>query len=161
MINKIKEWSGLVALIAIVLFLIFGQHASSTRLGGVTNYDEVDATAFKAGGANGSRFGPLIFGACTPTYSDSQVTASTTKAFDCPVTGVVAGDSVFVTNASTTPTGSGNNIGMFITGASASSTSGFVTLRVTNFGVTANLPYGIASSTSVLVLHPVTTVPGL
>lgn len=169
MINKIKEWSGLVALIAIVLFLVFGQYSSVlSKLGGVTNYDEVDATAIKIGGANGSRVGPIISGngALTVTIAGASVTASTTAAFDLPITGVVSGDNVFATFATTTapsPQWGATSPSWIIMSAKASTTAGFITVTVLNQtgGTAAFSSSGIASSTNYLVFHPVSTVPGL
>ncbi len=157
MINKIKEWSGVIALIAIVLFFIFGGKTGGARFGGVTNYDEIDTTALKIGGTNGTRVGPIIATTCTNVIGNTSITASTTAAFDCAVTGVVSGDYVIAEQATTSQA----YLGMSIIGANASTTSGFVTIRVSNPGATAVLPYAIASSTTFLIFHPVSTVPGL
>lgn len=161
--NFIQKNSGVIATVALVIALVgvftpVGQSVVS-KLGGVTNYDEVDATAIKIGGTNGTRIGPIISGTCTGIIANTSITASTTKAFDCAVTGVVSGDYVFWQPASTTP--AGNNLGFVVTGASASTTSGYVTLLIANFGPTGAVPYGIASSSNFLILHPVSSVPGL
>lgn len=146
-----------VAIIAVAgVFTPVGQSVMN-RLGGVTNYDEVDATAIKVGGSNGSRVGPIIFGTCSNLIGNNSVTASTTKAFDCAVTGVVSGDTVVAIAASTTPSG---YLGMYIAGVSASTTSGFITIKVANPNAAAAVPYEIASSSQYLIFHPVTSVPG-
>ena len=61
--------AGVVALIAVVI-AIGGYFYPSVKsavmnFGGVTNYDELDATVMKIGGTNGSRVGPLISSTCS------------------------------------------------------------------------------------------------
>lgn len=162
--TKIEKILGVGVLIAIVIAVggyTYPQLKSTVQnIAGVTNYDEVDATAMKIGGANGSRLGPIIAGTCSLISNAFSVTASTTKAMDCAVTGVVSGDIVqawFPTSTITTG-------GWQIVGASASTTSGFVTLSVYNgagTGASAIIPASLASSTEYEVMHPVTSVPGL
>lgn len=164
--NFIK--GNIVGLVAIVIAIagLYYPVASvvSNHFGNVTNYDEVDATAIKVGGTNGSRVGPVIAGNafgtnCALVGTGGTFAASTTVAFSCPITGVVAGDIVFANAASTTNSGSG---GWFIKGAVASSTAGQVDVYMVNFtGATVAVPLAIASSTQLLVLHPVSSVPGL
>lgn len=147
-----------VGIIAIVGLFTPAGKAVVTRLGGATNFDEVQATTIKIGGTNGSRIGPIIATSCVLTYSNSSVVASTTAAFDCPVTGVVSTDLVFVQTATTTA----NGAGWLITGAAASTTADWVTVRVANnSGATGNIPRNIASGTPVLIVRPVTAIPGL
>lgn len=136
--------------------------------GGVTNYDEVDATAIKVGGTNGSRVGPVIATTCSLIGLDIVQAASTTKPYDCAVTGVVSGDTILFTEATTSATYTVANAPFRIVGAKASTTSGFVTFGVENYfgaaqapGNIGNIQTGFGSSTNVLVLHPVTSVPGL
>lgn len=154
-----------VALVALVIAIIgvFTPAGSAVQnaissFGGTTNYDEVDATAMKIGGANGSRLGPIIAGSCSLIAPSFSVAASTTVSMDCAVTGVVTGDTVFADFATSTVAGNG----WAIDGSSASTTANVITLRVTNWtGTTSIIPASIASSTDYLVLHPVTSVPGL
>lgn len=162
--NFIQKNTGVIAVVALIIAIIGvftpAGKIVSNAFGGVTNYDEIDVTALKVGGTNGSRVGPIISSTCSLIYSNSSITASTTRPFDCAVTGVVVGDLVFVQTATTTAALGGQ--GWSIIGASASSTSGFITVLVgNNTGATANLPREIASSTPYLILHPVSTVPGL
>ena len=83
-------------------------------------------------------------------YSNSSVTATTTKAFDIAVTGVTVNDNVFVQAATTTAI----YLGWDIIGASASTTSGYITLIIANnTGGTANVPRNIASSTNYLIIR--------
>lgn len=150
-----------VALIAVAIIAIVGlvNPAQGIKFQGVTNYDEVDATAIKIGGSSGSRLGPIISSTCSLIANSFTVAASTTVAMDCAVTGVVAGDIVFAQFASSSPI-VGN--GWAVDQVSASSTSGFITLLVTNnVGASAVMPASIASTTRYLVLHPRSTVPGL
>lgn len=96
-------------------------------------------------GSGGSTNTLVINGSGALIYSDSQITASTTKAFDIAVTGVVSGDNVSVQLATSTVPAFGAWV---LAGASASSTSGYITVQIANFtGATRNLPLQIASST--------------
>lgn len=151
--------SGLATLLAVfALIFSFGSHTAPT-VSGVINYDEVDATALKIGGTNGSRVGPIITSTCSLIASNYSVTATTSVAMDCAVTGVVPGDLVFVKTGTTTPS---FGPGWEIPQASASSTSGYATVTVYNgTGATGIIPASIASSTTFLILHPLSTVPGL
>lgn len=150
-----------IALLVAILgcYLPVQQAAVVTHFGGVTNYDEVDATAVKIGGANGSRVGPVITGFGTLISNAFTVTASSTLSMDIAITGVVSGDVVDAWFATSTANGGG----WAITGSSASSTSGYITVRVANnTGANAVVPQSLASSTvPYLIIHPVTSVPGL
>lgn len=145
----------IVILLGFQVLPMFG----APKLRGVTNYDEVDATALKIGGSSGTRVGPIIVGTgilIAPSYV--SLVASTSLPADIAVTGVVSGDYVFAQFATSSPAGAGWQI----IGASASSTNGFITVRfVNNTGATATIPASIASSTLYQVWHPVSTVPGL
>lgn len=134
--------------------------------GGVTNYDEVDATALKIGGANGSRLGPIIEGTCTLQVTAGNTTASSTTVADCPVTGVVSGDNVniwFATSTNASPQFGAASPNWEIVGVKASTTSGYITgVFLNQTGTSANLGNsGIASTTFYRVSHPVSSVPGL
>lgn len=152
-----------VALIAVAIIAVAGvflplQAAVQNAFGGVTNYDEVDATALKIGGTNGSRIGLIAFGGCNLIASSFTVAASSSVPVDCAVSGVVTGDSVNAWFA----TSSSNGAGWLVTQSSASTTAGFITLRiVNNTGASAVIPASLASTTKYFVLHPRSTVPGL
>lgn len=152
---------GVVVAIVIALLALgiaLSNKTAPGSFGGVTNYDELDATAIKIGGSSGTRVGPVIASTCSLISASFTVAASTTVSMDCAVTGVVTGDTVFAQFATSTVAGNG----WAIDGASASSTSGFLTLRVTNWTGASNIiPASIASSTKFMVLHPRSTVPGL
>lgn len=157
MIEEIKNWSGVVALVILAIFIL--SSGGAKLLGGVTNYDELDATAIKIGGSSGSRVGPIITGTCSLIASPSfTVGSSTQAAMDCAVTGVVSGDTVLMWFATSTAASQGWSIA----GSSASSTSGFITGRIVNSTGASNvLPASLASSTQYLIIHPRTSVPGL
>jgi hypothetical protein len=157
--SNTKLW---VALIAVAIIAVGGYmfpKAVGGLFGGANNYDELDATAIKIGGTNGSRVGPIITGTgilIAPSFV--SLAASTSLAADIAVTGVVTGDIVFTQFATSSPNGAGWEIMQ----SSASTTAGFITIRfVNNTGTTATIPASIASTTQYMVLHPRTSVPGL
>lgn len=102
-------------------------------------------------GANGTAIPKLIASTCSLIASTFTVTASTSVAMDCAVTGVVSSDApVLGMFATSTPSTAGP--GWEITRASASSTAGFITFSVTNgTGATAVIPASLASSTQYVV----------
>lgn len=87
----------------------------------------------------------VLASTCSLIAPSFTVAASTTVAMDCAVTGAVSGDKVIAQFASSTATFGGWQI----TGASASTTSGFITLNVYNaIGVSSLIPASLASSTT-------------
>lgn len=160
--NKLGYGGILVAIVLAITALFLGNGpAASNNVGGVTNYDEVDSTAIKVG-TNGSRVGPVIASTCSlimPNYT--SLVASSTIPADCAVTGVVTGDIVIANFATSTVSGA-LGAGWQITGASASSTSGFITFSIiNNTGAARTIPASTASGTPFIVLHPLSAVPGL
>lgn len=150
-----------IGLIVVALIAIAGWFSPTVvkSLGGVTNYDEVDASALKVGGTMGTRMSGFAFGTCSLIASSYTVAATTTIGMDCAVTGVVPTDGVFAQFATSTQIGSG---GWQIRGASASSTAGFITMSVVNgTGASSLIPASIASTTKYIVLRSQATVPGL
>lgn len=100
-------------------------------------------------GASGTAVPKIIEGTCSLIASSFTVAATSTVPMDCVVTGAVSGDVVFAQFATSTSPGNGWAIDQ----VSASSTSGFITARVTNnTGASAIIPASIASSTEFLVL---------
>ena len=82
----------------------------------------------------------------TPT-----IVATSTQAMDCSVSGVVVGDTVFVQLATTTPS---TFQGWRIMGANASSTSGYLTVKLSNqTGADAVPPITVTSSVQYLILR--------
>lgn len=157
-----KIWKGALIVIGIIaiigLFTPVGKLVSN-YLSGVTSYDEVDATAIKIGGTNGSRVGPIISTTCT-LLANFSIAATTTRNVPCAVTGVVSGDAVTIELSTTTP-----SWGAFVVvGAQASTTSGQIDVTIANYSGAAIVPTSIqyfGSTTNVTVLHPVTSVPSL
>ena len=103
-------------------------------------------------GNDGTPIAELITGTCNLTGMDGSHAATTTKAYDCAVTGVQTGDIVFVGQATTTPT---TNYGWRVMGANASSTNGFITVHVLNLTGGAATPSAsaVGSSTPYLIIR--------
>lgn len=143
-----------VAIIAVIgLFTPVRQMVSETA-GGITtgsNFTHGISVGNTATlGIAPTNFSKILGGTCSLIMSSYSVTASTSVAADCAITGVVSTDTVLAQLATSTPSTAGE--GWFIAGASASSTPGFVTFRLTNrTGGTAIIPASLASSTSYLV----------
>lgn len=162
-----KIWIAVTITAIIAILGLFSPVGKSVSFGGITNYDEVDATAIKIGGANGSRIGPIIDGTCALlANAATSVAATTTAVADCAVTGVVPGDNVvaqFSTSTVSSPVWGATSANWTIVAAKASTTAGYITVVVRNeTGGTASLSAsGIASSTQYHISHPVSTVPGL
>ena len=118
----------------------------------------VDTAGDFSVGANGTQLAEIIAGSCSLiNFGYGTVLATSTRNYDCAVTGVTSGDLVFTTATNTVPTllpGGGNQTPpWFISGAAASSTSGYITVSLTNMSGTANVPPGvIASSTRYLII---------
>lgn len=102
----------------------------------------------------GSAVTGLNFGTCTIFPYSTTIVASSTAQVDCQagasgvltaLAGITSGDKVFVTLASTTPT---IQNGLIVENASASTTSGFITLRIAN--ATGNTFTWTSTSTSSL-----------
>lgn len=159
--KTIKEYSGLVALVAIVLGFFF-LPSTSTLVGGTTNYDTISVSGLVVGsGCNqfgascdGTTISRVNTGTCNIQAAGNTITASSTKTIDCAatagtppgtaLTGVTAGDKCFLSQAtSTAPTGTS---GLIVLGASASSTSGFITANVLAFGGTFTWSAAASSS---------------
>lgn len=130
----------------------------SGNVGGAQSPTDVDSTNYSKVfvqngiliGTNGNGLAQVQASTTASILGNASVTASTTKAFDIAVANAQSGDLCFAQGASTTQ----SYLGMYISGCSASTTSGFITLLVTNPGASAVVPYGIASSTHYLVVRP-------
>lgn len=95
---------------------------------GASTLASTTATTFKIG-QSGTATTLALNGTCALLGANLAVAATTTQAFDCTVAAAVAGDRVFVSLATTTPT---TNEGWKLHGANASSTSGYITILLTN-----------------------------
>ncbi len=130
---------------------------------GVTTLVNASTTRVSIG-SSGTTVSQLIKGNCTSFTANTLAlgdgiahAASTTKAYDCAVTGVVSGDTVFAQFATTTSQSAGSLFTQAvwsIVGAKASTTSGYITLLVWNNGPSA-VPstLGVGSSTNYLIIR--------
>lgn len=153
---KLKDiliWAiAVLALVLSIVGLVGEKQSASTILGGVTNYDTVSATGLKVGvgcadgntSCAGSSITSIIKGTCD--LVGGTIAATTTGYADCAVTGVLPGDLVFASFATTTPAAS-------IIAARASSTSGFITLKVLNLSGLSNHITAFGTSTEYYVVR--------
>lgn len=163
--NKIIGGIAILALVLAIVGLVGGKQSVS-KLGGTSNYDELDASAIKVGGSNGSRLGIIQEGQAALIVSTGSVSASSTGVFDLAATGVVSGDNVvvqFSTSTAASPEWGATSPKWTIIGAKASTTAGFITVEVLNQtgGTAVVSASGIGSSTQYRFSHPLTSVPGL
>ena len=93
-------------------------------------------------GTNGSAVSELKAAQCNLIGMNVSHAASTTKPYDCAITGIASGDVVFAQLASSTPVG--GTSGWRIDAAKASTTAGYITVLLFNRG-----PAAIPSATSV------------
>lgn len=141
---------GGIAALALILSIVglVGGHQSVSTLGGTTNYDTLAVTGFQLG-TSGSSLTQILSGIATSCVSSANPTinAQTTSTVDCPITGVVAGDKVYVTLASS------SNSALLAQTAFASSTAGFITLKILNTATTTTTIVGATSSISYLIVR--------
>lgn len=109
--NKIITWViGVVAVLALVISIgnsVGGNQ--SVSLGGTTNYDTVSATSLQVGSGCGDSYSTctgtaitqILKGTCS-LVSDTSIAATSTGTGTCAISGLVAGDKVFVSLATTT-----------------------------------------------------------
>lgn len=107
-------------------------------------------------GSNGTAFTRINGGLCNIKSAVATLAASTSVAVDCgggalgatALTGVTAGDRVFLQQSTTTPSiSAGAGTGLTILGVSASSTSGFITAILFN-GTGGTFTWTTAASSS-------------
>lgn len=155
--DSILKWSGVVALV-ILAILFVPKLFSAQALGGATNYDTISASVLQIGSGCNSSFGTctgtsvsqIVKGTCN-LIGAPTITATSSAAMDCAVSGVVAGDTVFFTQPTTTPS---TFEGWRVTSANASSTSGFITFILYNAtGANAIPPITATSSIGYLILR--------
>lgn len=168
--NKIIQWVLVVAAFILSLFSISTSKvpAQIKSIGGtVHNVQETFDSGIAVNGTevisssrglsaasiavgSGTSVTKLLKGTCnligTPTIS-----ATSTSAMDCAVSGVVAGDTVFMQTPTTTPA---TFEGWNILGANASSTSGYLTVILQNLtGANAVPPATVTGSLQYLILR--------
>lgn len=172
-----------IAVIALVLsFFVFvpSFHTASKRAGGTTNYDildvsdgyKVDGTTVIDGsgnvaptstftlGTNGTALTELKSGTCTIFAYATTIAASSSAQVDCQanttggltaISGIQSGDRVFASLASTTVAASN---GLAITWVAASTTPGYITLKISNLtGTTFTWASTASSSVPYLVVR--------
>ena len=109
--------------------------------------------------STGTQVNRINFGTCYVQASATTIAASSTVTVDCQastsgantaLTGITAGDVVNVQFATTTPT---TYAGLQILGASASSTTGFITMKVENNTGATYTWTSAASTTNYIVIH--------
>lgn len=172
MSKSLKLGLGIVALL-LVLGIGYVSLHKTVRLGtavdctqntcftslGVTGTSQVDGTFITNGAVTQSgattNTGSLTLGSgntaltgfigttCNLIGSDSSQAASTTVAYDCAVSGLTSSYIAFAQLASTTARTSGS-AAWFISAAKASTTAGYLTVLLTNYG-----PAAVPSATSV------------
>lgn len=166
--TKQNRFDLLVALVAVVIAIagfFYPVAPVSVPVENVSDYGAVGsrfpngisigATAAQTGkltvGTDGTAFGPLYKGTCTLTTSGT-IAATSTGFAQCAVTGLTAGDTVFVTLATTT-TAIANN--WVLAGAKASTTaSGSMDVKLMNLtGTAAAIPAAILSGAQYLIVR--------
>ncbi len=150
-------WVGILIAIVIAIGGYFFPQQIKQEAGAIVG-SITNGTNFKYGISVGSvptlgvaptNFAKILAGNGVLIMSSFTVAASSSVAADIAVTGAISTDLVFSQFA----TSSANGAGWLVTQASASSTPGFVTLRiVNNTGASAVLPSSLGSSTPYLIL---------
>lgn len=163
--NKIIIWITLaVAVLALVIgsvALVGNQPTGSQPLGAATPGTRFPNGVTVGKAANSpSNLANIIAGTCTSIIgADISQSASTTKPYDCAVTGAASGDLVFAVTSTSTTLTYGGFAPFEIVGAKASTTAGFITFMVANTSGAAavlsavNAQAGFASSTNYLVVR--------
>lgn len=156
--TTITKWAGVIALVIVIavgvkVFIPVSITKSFGAVGNMLaeNYDpyirynggfNTALPAIFSGnlttGTSGTVISRINTGFCTIQASGTTITASSTKTVDCQasttgtqsaLTGVTAGDKCFLGEATTSPT---TGQGLSVVGASASSTSGYITANIAN-----------------------------
>lgn len=144
--------AGLAVLALLVSGVVFLNRSVPTP-GQATGPQHYQEEAFLQGlqiGQRGSDIKNVNAGKCTLIGLTANIAASTTVPFDCAVTGALTGDTVIGMFATSSP----NGAGWEIVGASASTTAGYLTFRITNgTGASAYPPASIASTTQYIDLR--------
>ena len=104
-------------------------------------------------GSNGSTISEIQATSCDLIGTNGSQAASTTKPYDCAITGIASGDVAFAQLATSTAIGSGS-LGWAIVASKASTTAGYVTVLLANLTGAAAVPSAtsVGSSTSVFYI---------
>ena len=108
-------------------------------VGGTTNLDRLDLSEGLTVGTTGATMAFIKFGTMNCTGYGS-IAASSTGLIDCPVTGVTKSDTLFVQNPTSSPST------WEIVSAGASTTNGYITVRLYNGTGAAAIPPATATS---------------
>ena len=177
-INKVLWAVGTVIVAILLAGMFFGSKAVTKAFGsaaaGITNLTGLSIISMDgytgmfdvSGSGTGTQFQRMNGGTCYIQAYATTIAASTTALVDCQataavggittandtaLTGVTFGDNV-IANLSTTTAQSGTtgNLGLVVTGVSASTTSGYITLKIANMnGTTFTWPLtGAATGTA-------------
>lgn len=149
--NFIKNHSWVLATVALIIAifaLCLNQRVPVAvqtfgAITGETNFNTVAVNGLKVGPTCNDSFGSSacdnqaaqLGGTCSIIGADVTQIGTSTAQYDCAVTGVLSGDAVIGQFASTTVQISstfGTALDWAITGAKASSTSGFITFTIAN-----------------------------
>lgn len=143
-----------ISIVALVVGLILGASlvASTTKspepvLGGLVNTNPTQFTAgVSVGNSSPTLISKILTGTCNLTAPTDTLVAYTPKVAFCAVTGVVAGDKVFMQLATTTTS-------VHITGSSASSTNGYINATLFNATTTASQVTAVGTSTQYFIVR--------
>lgn len=151
-----------ISLIALsVSGFAYANHVAPAKFGGTTNYDTLGVSALQVGvGCNnglsacaGTVITAVNAGSCSIQAVANTIAASSTITADCqagtagvnsPLAGITAGAGVQLTQGTTTST---VYQGLTVLGASASSTPGYITLKLFN-GTGATFTWTATASSS-------------
>lgn len=150
---------GTVVISVVLSVLVVGGNDNQPQvkdLGGLTRYSSINVIpktandGFSVGtSSSASLFEFIVAGTCNPLIPNHSITASSTLFADCAITGVQTGDLVLWSSSATSTTAEAANAqrNVAITGASASTTNGYVSFQFMNFtGQDRTLTPGVASS---------------
>lgn len=161
----------IVALVAIVIAIggyMYPQVQSAvSHFGGTTNYDALQVSKLTVG-ASGVGMGQFSPTTCNLIGTDASQAASSSKAYDCAVTGITSGDPVIALIATSTTANAATGAaslcpGWQIVGAKASTTAGYATVILANNSCGAAVPSAtsVGSSTNIWFAHLLSSTPGL
>lgn len=127
-----------------------GLYVGTTKQLSISSAGSIATTGTLSVGSSGTTITQIVAGTCDLVGMDATQNASTTRSYDCAVAGVVNDDKVFVQLSTTTPS---TNLGWRVNGASASTTSGYITISLMNLtgGNVTPSASRVGSSTSYVI----------
>lgn len=124
-----------------------------TNSGSFTQSGATSLTSTVTVGSGGTAFSKLLYGNCALLGMNTTHTASSTKPYDCAVTGVTSSSVVFG-NISTSSAPIGQDRFQVVS-VKASTTAGFITFMIYNNGASiAPSVNAVGSTTPYLVINP-------